>query len=76
MRFVLSVIISLHMSGISINLAVLAHDTTDVAGIARAQSVSTKLLTFIGVLFVISNLLVMIAVFLRRSEAGRTYEQS
>ena len=50
MHFVLSVGTSLHMPGTCIYLAVVVHFMADVAGIAHAQSVSTMLVTFLGVL--------------------------
>lgn len=50
MHFILSVGTSLHMPGTAIYLAMLVHFMADVAGIADAQSVSTMLVTFLGVL--------------------------
>ncbi|CAH0477660.1 unnamed protein product [Peronospora belbahrii] len=49
MHFVLSVGTSLHMPGTAIYLAVLVHFMADVAGIVHAQSLSTMLVTFLGV---------------------------
>lgn len=50
MHFVLSVGTSLHMPGTAIYLAVLVHFMADVAGVSEAQSATTMLITFLGVL--------------------------
>eukprot|EP00644_Phytophthora_capsici_P017758 jgi/Phyca11/511312/fgenesh2_kg.PHYCAscaffold_80_\ len=50
MHFVLSVGTSLHMPGTAIYLAVLVHFMADVAAVSEAQSVTTMLITFLGVL--------------------------